>query len=227
MSNILLVEDDINICSINKQAIEREGDSVFIANTAKECFEILINTEIDLILLDINLPDINGLELCKIIKEKTDIPIIFLTAMGESSDIVKGLNIGADDYMTKPYNLEVMMARIKARLREKPSETKITIDKLVLDRMSASAHFDGKDMLLTKREFLLLWYLSYQEGKLISREEIYEKVWGSPAIDNYNSLRILVSRVKNKLIDIGSPIQIVSKRQGGYVLINERGTFLF
>ncbi len=220
MANILLVEDDPHLNNINRQALAGEGYTALCVTTVSACLETLQTAAVDLIVLDIDLPDGNGLEVCRQIKEKQDTPIIFLTAMGENSDIVKGLNVGGDDYMTKPYDLEVFVARIKARLRPRHKQaTMRTLGKLQIDNVSGIARFKDIDLLLTKRELLLLWLLIDKKGELIDRDELYQKVWGYPAADDYNALRILVSRVKTKLFDAGCQLQIVTERQKGYTLM--------
>ncbi len=219
MQTILLVEDDIHITKINKQMISREGYAVLTASTAKKCIEIVKNNHIDLIVLDINLPDANGIVLCQKIKDYKSIPIIFLSAMNDNNDIIKGLDAGGDDYVTKPYDLSVLLARIKVRLRnETISVQRIEIEDLILEFMSASVKYKNIDMLFTKREFLILWQLVLKKDELISRETLYTKVWGTPHIDNYNALRVLISRVNKKLLDVGSSVKILSRRQQGYVL---------
>ncbi len=222
MANILLVEDDPHLNNINRQALASEGYTVVSATTVLDCLNALRDSTIDLIVLDIDLPDGNGLDACVEIKKNYDIPIMFLTAMGESSDIVKGLEVGGDDYMTKPYDLSVFIARIKARLRPKVSQGTVrTLGKLHIDNVSGIARYDHKDLLLTKRELLLLWLLVERKGEQIDRDELYQKVWGYPAVDNYNALRVLISRIKSKLIGAGCKIEIETLRQKGYALHEE------
>ncbi len=223
MQNILLVEDDIHISNINSQIISREGYNVITVSTAESCMNKVRENNIDLIVMDIHLPDGNGVDLCQKIKAMKNIPIIFLTAMNENSDIVKGLDAGGDDYVTKPYDLSVLIARIKARLREHSSAIvdTISIGNLILDSASATVTFENIDVLFTKREFLLLLLMVTNKEELISRELLYTKVWGTPHLDNYNALRVLVSRVNKKLFDVGCTVKILSKRQQGYILIHK------
>ncbi len=220
MANLLLVEDDPHLNNINRQALASEGYAVFCVTTVSDCLKALEVSSVDLMVIDIDLPDGNGLDLCKEIKENHNIPILFLTAMGENSDIVKGLDAGGDDYMTKPYDLEVLIARIKARLRPAHFKgTMRTLGKLQIDNVSGIARYDNKDLLLTQRELLLLWLLVDKKGEQIDRDELYQKVWGVPATEDYNALRVLISRVKTKLIDGGCKIQIRAERQKGYTLL--------
>ncbi len=219
MANILLIEDDVHINNINKFALSREGYKVFCATSVKESLEVLKSESIELIVLDIGLPDGDGLSLCQTIKAQYKIPIIFLSAMGENSDVVKGLDSGADDYMSKPYDLSVLVARIKARLRVNVTSTNsITIGKLYIDGVNGSVYYDEKDLFFTKREFMLFWVLLEQNGRIIDRDTLYSKVWGYDADGNYNSLHVLISRVKNKLSDAGCDMSISAKRQEGYLL---------
>ncbi len=225
MTNILLVEDDRHINNINRQLLAAKGYQAFCAYTAYDCLKILEQTAIDLIVLDINLPDLNGLNLCNIIKQKYQIPVLFLTALSENNDIIKGFEAGGDDYVTKPYDFEILLARIKARLRivpdnQPPSQAAtICLGKLSLEGINSTAYYDQQDLLLTKREFLFLWLMIEKAGQIVSREELYQKIWGCPAIENYNTLRVLVSRVKSKLAYVNSDLQIITKRQKGYILL--------
>ncbi len=222
MANVLLVEDDPHINNINMQALASEGYSMHCATTVEDCFKVLGNIKFDLILLDIDLPDGSGLHICEHIKEKQDVPIIFLTAMGENSDIVKGLDVGGDDYITKPYDLSVLKARVKARLRSQIlRKTTRTYGKLQIDNVSGIAHYDGIDLLLTKRELLLLWILVDKKGEQINRDELYRAIWGHSSLNNYNALRVLVSRVKSKLANVGCNIWIDTEREKGYTLYGE------
>ncbi len=219
MANILLVEDDPHINNINKQALASEGYNAICVTTVQNCLKTLASTAVDLILLDIDLPDESGLEACKKIKEKHDVPIIFLTAMGENSDIVQGLNAGGDDYITKPYDLAVLIARIKVKLRHERLQTKIVaLGELQIDNISGIARYNDKDLLLTKRELLLLRLLIDKKGVQINRDDLCQKVWGYPSANDFNALRVLVSRVKAKLLAVGCNAKIVSERQKGYTL---------
>ncbi len=220
MATILLVEDDVNIVYINRAVLVDEGYTVYSALTASDCQKILAAHTIDLVVMDINLPDGNGIDLCRSIRHNYNLPILFLTALDENSDIIKGLDAGAYDYLTKPYDLGVFLARIKTRLRDlQPNlTTTLSIDKLHLEMIASKAFFDGEDLLLTKHEFFLLWLLIEKRGQTIGRDELVTKIWGCSESSNYNALRVLVSRVKIKLANIGAPFEIITKRSTGYML---------
>ncbi len=217
MKTILLVEDDLHINNINKQALSTAGYKVLCATSFSKCVDMLDSNNVNLIVLDVNLPDGNGLDQCKRLKETYNIPILFLTAMGKSSDIVKALDNGGDDYMTKPYDLNVLVARVKARLRETNVRPEIILGNFKLDGAKSVAYSDGKEIPLTKREFMLIWALASNKGSLVSRERLLEEVWGTTAIEDYNAMRMTVSRIKQKLSSVGANVQIVTKRQGGYM----------
>ncbi len=214
MQNILLVEDDEHIVNINKQLLEFSGYHVFCANSAKECMEILTDFTVNLIVLDINLPDKNGLELCKDIKKNYEVPILFLSALEDSQTVVKGLTEG-DDYMTKPYELEVLLARIAARIK-KPVVTSITKGDLTLDSISSNASLNGKNFSVTKKEFAILWVLINNFGEIVAGEQLFDVLWSDKAEDEKGALWTIVSRLRNKLRSVGCSLEIVSERSKGY-----------
>ena len=151
---ILLVEDNPHIMAINDAALHMRGYRTLQAETAHKCRELLCFHAVDLIVLDILLPDGDGVALCREIKQEYDVPILFLTAMGENEDIVKGLTAGGDDYLTKPYDLEVFMARVEARLRAAhPKERAVRLGPLRMNLLSGRAYIGETDLNLTQKEF--------------------------------------------------------------------------
>ena len=160
MSMILLVEDNPHIMKINAEVLSLRGYEVLRAATAAEAREQLRWHAVDLIVLDIMLPDGNGVELCRELKGRYHIPILFLTALGENQDVVEGLRAGGDDYLAKPYDLEVLVARIGARLRGTAEGKRYSsYGSLKLDTLSLCGYLEGKDMLLTHKEFSVLLLL--------------------------------------------------------------------
>ena len=158
---ILLVEDNPHIMAINDAALHMRGYRTLQAETAHKCRELLCFHAVDLIVLDILLPDGDGVALCREIKQEYDVPILFLTAMGENEDIVKGLTAGGDDYLTKPYDLEVFMARVEARLRAAhPKERAVRFGPLQMNLLSGRAYIGETDLNLTQKEFAALLYLA-------------------------------------------------------------------
>ena len=149
---ILLVEDNPHIMAINDAALHMRGYRTLQAETAHKCRELLCFHAVDLIVLDILLPDGDGVALCREIKQEYDVPILFLTAMGENEDIVKGLTAGGDDYLTKPYDLEVFMARVEARLRAAhPKERAVRFGPLQMNLLSGRAYIGETDLNLTQK----------------------------------------------------------------------------
>lgn len=197
---ILLVEDNPHIMAINDAALHMRGYRTLQAETAHKCRELLCFHAVDLIVLDILLPDGDGVALCREIKQEYDVPILFLTAMGENEDIVKGLTAGGDDYLTKPYDLEVFMARVEARLRAAhPKERAVRLGPLQMNLLSGRAYIGETDLNLTQKEFAALLYLARRPNRSVSAQELYEAVWQQPMGADPHAVRMTISRLKQKL----------------------------
>ena len=216
---ILLVEDNPHIMEINTEALEMENYEVVGAPDGKTCLSVLQSQEVDLAILDIMLPDADGLELCRKIKQEYDIPIIFLSALGESRQIIDGLRAGGDDYLPKPYDLGVLVARVEARLRgAKHKNQFVCRNGLKLDTLSMTGCYEENDLLLTQKEFLLLRFLAENADSCVSPDELYREIWGSHTIDDHNSLHATVSRVNKKLDGVNAGIRVSHTRGKGYAL---------
>ncbi len=216
---ILLVEDNPHIMEINREALLMEDYNVLEAANGRACLEQLATHAVDLIVLDIMLPDSDGLALCGRIKEQYDIPVLFLSALGENAQIIDGFRAGADDYLPKPYNIGVLLARIEARLRSsKSSKRFITYGCLRLDTVSMTARRDATDLLLTQKEFLLLLTLIKSVGRLVSKEELYRTVWGADFGESHNAVYTTVSRLNKKLDDADAGVRVTLHRGEGYAL---------
>ncbi len=223
--NILLVEDDPNILRTNRRILEREGFRVISAATLREARELLSGAEPDALVLDIRLPDGSGLSFCQEIRPTTSAPVLFLTAMDEKSEIIEGLVAGGNDYITKPYDVDEFLARVKAQLRlaqmnRQAAEASKTIRRgpLTLDTVAMRAYLHGEDMLLSAREFSVLLYLVKNEGKTLPAEQIYEGAWNQPMAGNASALWKCISRLKGKLSGCEKEISLMSFRNQGYVL---------
>ena len=165
MSTILLVEDNPHIMKINAEALTMYGYEILQAATARECRQALRWHPVDLVVLDIMLPDGDGVELCRELKEQYHVPILFLSALGESRDVVEGLRAGGDDYLAKPYDLEVLAARIEARLRQERARSRyISYGSLRLDVFSGCGYLGDTDLQLTQKEFAALLLLVRSAG---------------------------------------------------------------
>lgn len=216
---ILLVEDNPHIMEINREALMIEDYTVLEAVSGSACMEQLSKNDVDLIVLDIMLPDNDGLSLCRRIKEQYDIPILFLSALGENEQIIDGLRAGGDDYLPKPYDIGVLLARIEARLRSsKRSIRFVSYGSLRLDTVSMIASWGKKDLLLTQKEFLLLLSLIKNADRLLSKEEIYREIWSTEPANNLNAVYTTVSRLNKKLDDANTGLRVILHRGEGYAL---------
>ena len=222
---ILLVEDNRHLNKINSRALLLAGYRVLTALTLKEAREHLAGTEPDAIILDILLPDGNGVDFCREIREYTAAPILFLTSVSGVEQALAGIRAGGDDYLNKPFHIELLLARIEAfwrrdaiRQRVKPADT-LTYGPLSLNMAAGAASLNGEDMLLTVKEFALLLLLVQNAGKTLSKETIYEKVWGMPMNEDSQALYTVVSRLKKKLEPAGTALRLAAVRPAGYRLM--------
>ncbi len=214
---ILLVEDNPHIMEINREALIMEDFGVVEATNGKACMEVLRTHDVDMIVLDIMLPDSDGLTLCRQIKAQYDIPILFLSALGENEQIIQGLRSGGDDYLPKPYDIRVLVARIEARLRASQRRKRfMTFSGLKLDTALLTAYSGETDLLLSQKEYLLLLTLLGNPNRPIEKEELYSAVWGMAAGGDMSALHTTISRLNKKLENAGKR---VSHRRGeGYAL---------
>lgn len=205
MKKILLIEDNEAIIMGLKYSLEQENFQVISAKTAKESKEKLENKNIDIVLLDVSLPDGNGFEICKEIKEKNDIPIIFLTAQDEETSIVFGLDLGADDYIVKPFRTRELISRIKSVLRrygKKEENNIIQYKDIKIDTISAKVYKNNKEIIFTSLEYRILLMLFTNQNKLITREQLLEKIWDIAGnFVNDNTLTVYIKRIREKLED--------------------------
>lgn len=219
MSTILLVEDNPHIMKINAQMLSARGYEVYKAFSASECRQIMEWNHVQLVVLDIMLPDGDGLELCRELKNKYHVPILFLSALGENQDVVDGLRAGGDDYLAKPYDLEVLAARVEARLRQENVRNRyVSYGNLKLDTLSGCGYLNDRDLLLTQKEFSVLLLLTRNAENTVSRQEVLREIWNFETEDGNNALWTLISRLRKKLEAAGARLEISSKRGDGYML---------
>ena len=201
MKKILIVEDNEIIIKGLKYLLEQEQFEVQVCLNAQEAMNIIGKQEFDLIVLDIALPDGNGFELCEYIKQYTDIPIIFLTAKDEEQDVVKGLDMGAEDYIIKPFRNKELISRINNVLRRFNKENnKIEYGNVEINLDEKSVYVNGKNVEFTKLEYKILLLLLSNVGKTVTREQILDKIWDVAGnFVNDNTLTVYIKRIRAKL----------------------------
>ncbi|QEK13490.1 response regulator transcription factor [Crassaminicella thermophila] len=220
---VLVVDDERSISDILKFNLEREGYEVSVASDGEEAIHKTYQVEPDLILLDIMLPKMDGFQVCKKIRENFNMPILMLTAKEEEVDKVLGLELGADDYITKPFSIRELLARVKANIRR--VGTNSTSDKsniiisgeLSIDLNKYEVKKSEKVIELTLREFELLKYLATKENQVFTREQLLEEVWGYEYYGDIRTVDVTVRRLREKIEDHSSnPKYILTKRGVGY-----------
>ena len=220
---ILVVEDEKAIADILIFNLQREGYQTLEANDGQEGLRLALEGEPDLILLDVMLPGIDGFEVCRQVRQASQVPILMLTAREEEADKVLGLELGADDYITKPFSMRELMARVKANIRrvsvqqateELPKESG---GKLVIAADRGAVYKDGKALDLSVREFDILTFLASAPGKVFSREQLMENVWGYDYYGDLRAVDVAIRRLREKLEDEpAQPKYIITKRGFGY-----------
>lgn len=215
MVKVLLIEDDENIAFGIQAGLQGKGYQVRWAENAAQGIE-LFEQGWDVVLLDLNLPDGNGYEVCRQLKERLDTPILFLTVRDDERDIVTGLDMGADDYIVKPFQLSVLESRIRAVLRRTKKENGeyLTCGDIILDREKTKAYAGGKEIILTAGEYRLLLVLMENKNYTLTRTRLLEKLWDQDgAFVNDNTLTVTMKRLREKL---GYPPYIQTLRGIGY-----------
>lgn len=222
MAKILIVEDERQMADFITLELKHEGYEVDICYDGEQGYENAINKNYDIILLDIMLPKINGMEVCRRLRIKKETPIIMLTAKGDITDKVNGLDIGADDYLTKPFEIEELLARMRVILRRKSqaiNQSKIIqVADLKLDLEKKQVTRNDKNIDLTKKEYELLEYLMKNNGIVISREKIIEAVWNYDFVGDTKIVDVFIRYLRSK-IDDGYDKKLINTVRGfGYVI---------
>ncbi|MDV3428863.1 MAG: response regulator transcription factor [Bacillota bacterium] len=220
MNRILLVEDDEALAMGIEFTLKDEGYQVYRASKVEEAKELFESEKPDLILLDVNLPDGSGYELCKYIRLKSDVPVIFLTALDEEVNVVLGLEIGGDDYITKPFRVRELLSRIKALIRRSSKSTTGNILKsgnIVVDSSKAAIWKNGEEVILTAQEYRLLLIFMNKPQVLMKRDEILSELMEGEAFFDTNTLSVYIKRIREKIEDDPkTPEYIVNQRGLGY-----------
>ena len=233
---ILIVDDEKRIVDILMYNLQKEGYLTLEANDGEEAIEIAMEKKPDLILLDIMLPKVDGLTVCKRLRHTLNVPILILSAKDEEIDKILGLELGADDYITKPFSVRELMARVKANLRkaevsnqtsENEEENKvlhkiIQLGDLTINLDKFEVRVSGVPIDLTLREFEVLKYLAQQPGQVVTREILLEKVWGYEYYGDIRTVDVTVRRIREKIEkDTSSPKILITKRGVGYYLATD------
>ena len=208
--NILVVDDEKEIADLIEVYLKNDGYTVYKFYNGIDALKCVESTQLDLAILDVMLPDIDGFQICQKIRETFYYPIIMLTAKIEDGDKIMGLTIGADDYITKPFNPLEVVARVKTQLRRytrynnpNPASsnnlTEYDIRGLLINKETHKCFLFGKELPLTPIEFSILWYLCEHQGAVVSSEELYEAVWGASYLNNNNTVMAHIGRLREKM----------------------------
>jgi len=224
-ARILIVDDEPNILGTVAPLLRARGYEVYTAMDGRSAMEAVDRDKPDLIVLDLGLPDIDGVDVCRNIREVVSTPIVVLSARGAEGDKVRALDVGADDYVTKPFGAEELLARIRAALRRSdapPSSEPIVRGGLVIDRERFRVVRDGNEVRLTPKEFELLTYLAQYPGRVLTHRTILRAIWGSNAVDQPEHLRVLVGALRKKIeVNPSSPRYILTEPWVGYRFADE------
>jgi DNA-binding response OmpR family regulator len=217
---LLIVDDEPAILESLELKFRKEGFTVFTAESAEDGMRLFRRIKPDLLILDIMLPQRSGMDLCRAVRRESVTPIIFLSARADESDRVKGLEIGADDYVTKPFNLSELTARVKAILRRstgEPVHEVIEKGNLRIDPRSHEVLLDQKPMSLSPKEFALLYFLARNAGQVFSREALLDRVWGRDAFVSARTVDVHIRWLRTRIEpDANNPVRLLTVRGIGY-----------
>lgn len=218
MTNILIVEDEQNLARFIELELTHENYTVDIENDGKAGLDKALSKPYDLYILDLMLPNINGLEICRQIRQKTTTPIIIITAKSETYDKVAGLDYGADDYIVKPFDIEELLARIRAVLRRQPDKDVLDINGIIIDKDAFKVTVNGHQLELTKTEYDLLYVLAENRNHVMQREQILNHIWGYNSEVETNVVDVYIRYLRNKLKPFNKEKSIETVRGVGYVI---------
>ena len=222
-TRILTVEDDERIRTAVRLALEDEGWEVIEAESGEQAVDLFGDSDADVVLIDLMLPGMDGFELCRTVRKSSDVPIVMVTARADTHDVVAGLEAGADDYVTKPFQPKELSARIRALLRRarpaEPGRAHLRFGDLEVAPDEGVVKREGKELHLTKTEFRLLCELASAPGRVFSREQLLERVWGYDYFGDGRLVDVHVRRLRTKVeLDPANPRHVVTVRGLGYKL---------
>jgi two-component system KDP operon response regulator KdpE len=220
--NILVVDDEPQITRVLKTTLSSQGYAIRTASDGDEALQVMKEWTPDLLITDLGMPHMNGLELCRHVRAKSPLPIIVLSVKGEEKIKVDALDAGADDYVTKPFSVNELLARVRAALRrvaagQQPSSEVIELGGFRIDPELHSVQLGGRDVHLTPKEFELLVYLARHPGKVITHRALLAAIWGENSVEQPEYLRVFVGHLRKKLeLEEGSPRYILTEPWVGY-----------
>jgi DNA-binding response OmpR family regulator len=217
---VLVIEDDAEITDVLRRSLRHEGYEVRTAGDGIAALDVAAEFFPDLVVLDLGLPRLDGIEVCRQLRAEGDVPILILTARTETDDRVTGLDSGADDYLVKPFERQEFLARIRALLRRRPprGSASLTVGDLQLNPDTREVLRNGREIELTNREFELLEYLMRNQRLVVSRERLLDEVWGYDPTAATNTIDVFISNLRRKLESGGEGRLLHTKRGAGYVL---------
>ena len=223
MYKILVIEDEEKIRDITKESLSKWGFDAYVVNDFNNVFEEFVQVKPQLVLMDVNLPAFDGFYWCNKIRSVSKVPVIFLSSRSTNMDIIMGVNMGADDYITKPFSLDILMAKINAILRRTYSYGDTSLDTIdykgvVLSLKDNTLYFEEKSIELTKNEFKILYALMKKHETIVSREDIMQELWQDENFIDDNTLTVNINRLRKKLKGIGLIDFIKTIINQGYVI---------
>ena len=224
MKKILIIEDDINIAELQRDYLEIEGFLVEIALTGEEGLNKALNGQVDLILLDLMLPEVDGFQICKTVRIEKDIPIIMVSAKKEDIDKIRGLGLGADDYIVKPFSPSELVARVKAHISryerlisKEPQKDTISIRGLRMDKESRRVYVNERELIFTTKEFDILLFLAMNPDHVFSKEQLFERLWGIDSFGDISTVTVHIRKIREKIeVDPSRPQYIETIWGAGY-----------
>jgi two-component system, OmpR family, KDP operon response regulator KdpE len=227
-TRVLLVEDDPNIVDLIRSNLSVRGFDTMVSTDGAKALQLLESGRPDIVLLDLMLPGIDGMELCRAMRERSSVGIIVVSARRAERDKVSALHVGADDYMTKPFSIEELLARITATLRRsrpvttpEPTATKVVVGDVEIDLAGQRVSLAGENVHLTQTEFAVLRELAVDRGKLLSHGDLLRRVWGAGYQTETEYVRVYIRRLRAKLEVEGAPPLIITQARAGYRLAAE------
>lgn len=207
MKYILIVEDERNMAELEKDYLQVNGFKVDIEESGRKALRKALKIEYDMVILDIMLPDIDGFEVCKKLREKKDIPILFVSAKTDDIDKIRGLGLGADDYITKPFSPSELVARVKAHLarydrlvgKNNKENDILRARDLEIDKTARRVFVQGKEIILTSKEFDLLTFLAAHPNRVFSKEELFQKIWGMKSVGESATVTVHIKKIREKI----------------------------